>query len=403
MTNFVKNNSGTTTNLSTTVTSSFTIDDIKKEIADFQKLDPTSSQKIAKYKTIRTQLDTLDKEGKWTSDVAQLKTILNTEYYRGFNIVLVNQITDQNVYNFSSLEKNTIGVPLQLFYNKSFSVAGDKGVVLGGISDDVRGTNVTYSLGMTAATCTTNLLKNGIYCIAPDGTIFNTTKAGSEDVQVQGETFPEGVVGLSTFGSSNFYVLVKNTSNNNNGVYVIKYTNALGSETNFNPGVSLPLIDKGIVSQLPAGFSSLTIDGTFLLWSADKKTLYQMSRSANASQLDIRPVPIKGGTDIDNGFSDSVKPITFADSKYVYLFDKKSQSLSVYTTNPVKTNDAYTTSYTLTYLMRMSFSIPNNTVVDAAIDETSGREILYILHNDGIAKFDLTDYLSSFASGTPAQ
>lgn len=60
--------------------------------------------------------------------------------------MLIDSLTDQNVYTFSSLEKNTIGIPLSIFYNRAFTVAGDKGVILDGISDDVRGNNITYSL-----------------------------------------------------------------------------------------------------------------------------------------------------------------------------------------------------------------------------------------------------------------
>lgn len=121
--NFVKNNTTNTINADGTVTSTLTIEDIKKEIAQFQKLDPATAEKITKYNALKIQLDTLASQGKWASDVAQLKTILNAEYYRGFNIVLVNGLTDQNVYTFSSLEKNTLGIPLGIFYTKSFMIA----------------------------------------------------------------------------------------------------------------------------------------------------------------------------------------------------------------------------------------------------------------------------------------
>lgn len=189
--NFVRNNTTNTINKDGTVTATLTIEDIKKEIVQFQKLDPSTPEKITKYNALKTQLDALAAQGKWTNDVAQLKTILNTEYYRGFNIILVDGLTDQNVYTFSSLEKNTMGIPLSIFYNKSFTVAGDKGMILGGISDDVRGNNITYSLGLNAKSCVLNLLKDGVYCASTNNTVFNTTKAGSEDVKVNGGNFPE--------------------------------------------------------------------------------------------------------------------------------------------------------------------------------------------------------------------
>lgn len=87
---------------------------------------------------------------------------------------------------------------------------------------------------MSAKVCTLNLLRDGVYCAGSDGAVFNTTKAGSEDVKVQGGNFPEGSIGLGTFGSSNFYLLLKNTSLAKDGVYIMKYSNMLGSQVTMN-------------------------------------------------------------------------------------------------------------------------------------------------------------------------
>jgi|GEM_PF-2102332 len=124
--NFIKNNTSNTINPDGTITANLSIEDIKKEIVNFQKLDPSTEEKVTKYNALKAQLDALEEQGKRTNDVAQLKTILNTEYYRGFNIILVDNLTEQNVYTFTSLEKNTMGIPLGIFYNRGFTVAGDK-------------------------------------------------------------------------------------------------------------------------------------------------------------------------------------------------------------------------------------------------------------------------------------
>lgn len=398
--NFIKNNTTNTINADGTISSTLTIEDIKKEIVSFQKLDPSTEEKVTKYNALKDQLNALEKQGKWANDVAQLKTILNTEYYRGFNIVLVDNLTEQNVYTLSSLEKSTIGIPMSIFYNRSFTIAGDKGVILGGISDDVRGNNITYSLGQTAKACSLNLLKDGIYCASNDNRVFNTTKAGSEDVKIDGGNFPEGIVDVGTFGSSNFYVLLKNTSLANDGVYMMKYSNMLGSQVSFSQWALLSLTDKSLASSLPNAFSSFTIDGTFLMWGQDNKTLYQMFRNAAGQPLNWRQVTLNGWTNIGDGYSEVVKPIAFANSKYVYLFDKKNQTFTVYTSNPTKTNDAYISSYALNYVMRINFAVPNNTIIDAAVDEADGKQTLYVLHNEGVAKFVLSDYIANF---TPVQ
>lgn len=361
-------------------------------------MEASSAEKITKYEALRTQLAALEKQGKRTSDVAQLKTILTTEYYRGFNIIMIDNLTEQNVYTLSSLEKSTMGIPMSIFYAKSFTIAGDKGVLIGGISDEVRGNNVAYSLDMNAQTCTLNLLKDGVYCVAADGRLFNTNKAGSADISVEGGTFPEGVEGLATFGSANFYLLLNNASLAADGVYIMKYSNSLGSQVAFNPGVLLPVADPSVTAALQGGFSTLTIDGTFLLWSKDKKSLYQMYRDSSAKSLSVREVPINGGTNIGDGYSEYVKVLATATSKYVYLFDKKNQTFTVYTTTPLKTNDAYTSSYSLEYVMRVNFAVPNNTIIDAAIDENNGKQTLYVLHNEGVAKIVISDYIQNFAA-----
>lgn len=401
--NFIRNNTTNTIGSDGTITSTLTIDDIKKEIVQFQKLDPSTEEKVTKYNALREQLNALEKQGKWANDVAQLKTILNTEYYRGFNIVLADNLTEQNVYTFTSLEKNTIGIPLSIFYNRSFTVAGDKGIILEGISDDVRGNNITYSLGQTAKACSMNLLRDGVYCTSNDNRVFNTTKAGSEDVKIEGGNFPEGIIDVGVFGSSNFYVLLRNTNLANDGVYMMKYSNMLGSQVSFSQGALLSLTEKSLASMLPNGFNSFAIDGTFLLWSPDKKTLYQMSRAAAGQPLNYREVPLNGGTNIGDGYSESVKPIAFTNSKYVYLFDKVNQTLTVYSSNPVKTNDAYAAGYSLNYVMRINFAIPNNTVIDATVDEGDGKQVLYVLHNEGVAKFNLSDYMQNFSDVVSTQ
>jgi hypothetical protein len=65
-----------------TITASLSIDDIKKEIAAFQKLDPTSDVKATKYTAIVKELQRIQADGKWVSDVQQLKKIVDTEYYQ---------------------------------------------------------------------------------------------------------------------------------------------------------------------------------------------------------------------------------------------------------------------------------------------------------------------------------
>lgn len=142
------------------------------------------------------------------------------------------------------------------------------------------------------------------------------------------------------------------------------------------------MTDQSLTSSVPNGFSSLSIDGTFLLWSPDSKGLYQLYRNSAGQPLNWRPITLNGGINIGDGYSENVKPISFVNSKYVYFFDKVNQTFTVYTSSPLKTNSAYTAGYALNYVMRINFSVPNNTIIDATVDESDGKQTLYILHNE---------------------
>jgi hypothetical protein len=77
---WIKNSATQTINPDGTITASLSIEDIKKSIADFQKLDPSSEEKANKYNALVKELQRIQLEGKWANDVTQLKKILDTEY-----------------------------------------------------------------------------------------------------------------------------------------------------------------------------------------------------------------------------------------------------------------------------------------------------------------------------------
>ncbi len=70
-----------------------TIEDIKKDLFTFQGMDPTSEEKSIKYNEILAKLDVLQSKGRWLEDVAQFRKLLQSEYYKGFNIVYVSSLT----------------------------------------------------------------------------------------------------------------------------------------------------------------------------------------------------------------------------------------------------------------------------------------------------------------------
>jgi hypothetical protein len=70
-----------------------------------------------------------------------------------------------------------------------------------------------------------------------------------------------------------------------------------------------------------------------------------------------------------SSYSDDVKVLSFFNSSYVFIFDKKNQTFTVYRSNPPKTNDRFTSSYTLSYVMRLQFDLGQNTILDAAVTQ----------------------------------
>lgn len=75
------------------VTVDLTIEDIKKDLFMFQGMDPTSEEKSIKYNEILSKLDVLQSKGRWLEDVAQFRKVLQSEYYKGFNIVYVSSLS----------------------------------------------------------------------------------------------------------------------------------------------------------------------------------------------------------------------------------------------------------------------------------------------------------------------
>lgn len=74
------------------ITVDLTIDDIKKDMLVFQSMDPTGDEKSIKYQEILGKLNTLETKQRRLQDVAQLKRILQADYFKGFNIIAINNL-----------------------------------------------------------------------------------------------------------------------------------------------------------------------------------------------------------------------------------------------------------------------------------------------------------------------
>lgn len=400
-----------TKNNNTIVTESWavvdiTIDDIKKDIRDFQQLDASSDEKSVKYNEITEKLALLEQNGRRLEDVENLKWIVENDYYKWFNIIRIenlSQLDDATTWiktrqiTFNSSEKGKMWDVLFLDFQKTMNIWWTKWALMWSTNDGSRWTLVEYWVDSNMAWCSVNLLRDWLYCYISDGRIYNITKAWIEPVTTQDWVwFPDTVWWLWVYLKNNFYVFQPNLNSALNWVVLTRYRNTAGSETVYQPWQNYTIVewyDENI--KFEWNFAWMTIDWDFLIWNNWK--LYHFWRPTSLwSTLEVREVKLLWWDSITNKFSNDVKIIASTSTKYVYLFDRVNKTLTVYTSNPLKTNDANRTSYNLTYLFSFKFALTSEEVKDICIpDSTWNNPEMYILTNEWVNKINLYDYIKS--------
>lgn len=191
------------------------------------------------------------------------------------------------------------------------------------------------------------------------------------------------------------YVFATNVTSLSNSTLVTRYRNTLGSQSLYQQGQKY-MIAPGLATGMDfgSGFSTFAVDVNFLGRSNGK--LYQFRRNpASSFNLDYREIKLLGGDKMTSKYSDQVKIITPANSKYVFLRDKQNKHLTAYESRPVKTNDQYQTNYNLYYLFRFAFD-PATKVVDVTIPDASGdKPEAYLLSENGVNKIHLYEFIDS--------
>lgn len=369
-----------------------TIEDIKKEIATFLSMDvTTSNEKGVKYKEINDKLEFLKSQGRWIEDVTALQKILQDKYYEGFNIIAINDLNDitgefKSIYPFSDTETKILGTPLNIFYEKGFFIAGTKGAVVKGINQDVKGTPVSYALASDIRKCTLDLPKNGLYCFDSKNELYRITAGSVTPISSATVTLPTDIQDIGTFGKNNIYLMI-NPQTNGGSDLIRRYTIQPGNYASL--GTSLGY-KYAIASGDTTAFRTMTIDGNFLSRSSADKKVYQFQRDPATNNLNSRVINLQGGDSTFVTYSENVKVITSANSRYVYLFDKDNQTFTVYTSAPSKTIQGNELKYNLTYIMRYSFD-KSLSVLDVTIPANNNptQPILYVLTANGIFEANL--------------
>lgn len=381
------------------VTVQITIEDIQKDIATFKRIDPTSEQKIKKYNEIIAQLDLLEKNNKRTVDVKKLRGILEKDYLEWFNIESVLDLdqASQLMYTFTQQEKNTFGTLKQLFWSNGIYVAGSEGALVNAIDDQVRGTLVSAGLQRKIETCSLNLGKNGLYCYSTDGKLFNVLRAGLQPVATSDENgFGINVNAVGVFGKNYLYTMKNPPSSvsGQNSFAILRYASQWGNQESFGAPTKYEIQPDPNFLAAASWMQTLSIDGTFLVWSPVKASLRQLWRPAAESKLLVREVPIMGG-DTFRAPGKQSKVFASPDARFVYIWDKEQQTFTVYRSSPYKTNDAHTTDYQLLYFFSIKFTLGDIRVLDVFVEEGE-KANLYVMTDTHVRRVDLTELRERF-------
>jgi len=391
------------------VTIDLTIEDIKKDLFMFQGMDPTSEEKSIKYNEILSKLDLLESKGRRLEDVAQFRKLLQSEYYKWFNIVYVSSLAKfddvalgkkSKILSFNPSETSQLGTIQSLYVWRNMIVAGSKSALVGALDDNMRGSLVNYNLPSTDVIqwCNLSLLKDGIYCFTNNSGIYSINKEWAQPVTTTDtEPFTKNIAGVVTYGKANLYVFENNVSSAGNTTLVTRYRNTLWSQTIYQWWQKYYLGANKTWFSFGSGFSSFAVDWSFLTWNNGK--LYQFRRNPpTAFTLDVREIKLLWWDKKTLQYSNDVKVISSVNSKYVFLFDRVNQTFTIYDSRPAKGADAY--NYGLYYVFMFKFDLGATTkVIDMDIPDSSGnRPEMYILTNEWVNKIALYEFIESISN-----
>lgn len=392
-----------------------TIEDIKQDIQVFLSMDPTSDAKGQKYHETMQKLQTLEERGRWLDDVAQLKAIIQKNYYQGFNIIYINTFDTFNdagwsaqVLSFNNAERNAIGDFLYIgnTANNTLAVAWTKWVLIGALNSSVRWSLIDFGLTTPILWCGKNLLRNGLYCYTNE-IIYNVTNAGIETLTTTDENFPADIDGVDIYGKANLYVFQKWFSAGGTWASLVtRYRNMLWSQTQFQEWQTNGVLLSSMTTppSFTNGFANYTIDGSFIAWSKTDAKLYQFWREGSSALLSTRAIPLQWWDKVRSSYSSDVIVHASLTSRYVYLLDRENGTFTVYDSSPIKDGDPFRRDYVLRYLFRFQFELAGDKIINFSIPETSGNKPeLFFLTNNGVYKVRLYEFIDSLAAGALKQ
>lgn len=168
------------------------------------------------------------------------------------------------------------------------NIAGTRGALLGITNENSRGNLIEFNASADAKDCSLSLSKKGLFCHTVGGQLFYVGKAGVELMETtDGQRSTTDVGAIGTYNKSSMY-LFQHSPNNFASVFLTRYQNIAGSESQYRAGQNYTVLTASGVS-LPNQMEGFVIDGNFMAWGDGK--LYQFWRSSPSStRLDYREV-----------------------------------------------------------------------------------------------------------------
>ncbi len=374
------------------------IQDIQRDISIFDTIAASSDQKIIKYNEIIQKLDLLTEHGKWVDDVNNYRRLLEEKFLEWFNIVTANNDSffSDPIYQFGQADRNILWRPMQVFFNRTLSVAWEQWVLLEAINNEQRWVLISAWVDQTIDACWFNLLRTWLYCATSAG-FFNIQNQQFQPVNNDDWRFPSNIVGIDRFGSSNMYTLSDDPVLNSWNIFITRYGNRAWSQVNFWAWTNYVFADTEDLAFASEWFSSFAVDWSFLAWSRADRALYQFWRPPNSTiYLEHRKVPLNGW-DAVTAFSSNVSIYAHQDFRHVYLFDQDNQTFTVFRSTPHKTNTAFTHNYSLQYFFTIRFAFDEFNILDVFVEHAEQPQ-LYIMSDRWVWRINLWNYFQQFGT-----
>ncbi len=376
----------------------FNIEDLRRDIDQFRRIPSSSDQKLEKYNEIKSKLSLLEQTWRWASNVEELKSILDEEYLRWFNIVPVNNISWDYVYTFNDDELDSIGLANWIYYSDWINISWTQWAILRAIDDENRWSVLNFDLPIEMSWCNWNLVTNWLYCFSEEWDVINITSSWIETVSTAAWDFDDNITWVGTYWSSNFYTIFNDEERFSDWVFIARYINSQWQTQFWNPqyyNVNQEFFNQN-ESLFASGFTNISIDWSFVTWSPSDREILQFHRSWQGLELDARTIPTRWGPDIITNKWADVDVISNEWSRYLYTLDKDNNIFTYYRSTPYKTNSSYIMDYSLEY--HFSIKFPENIEIVSSYIEDWDTPILYLLTKDWVARYNLANISSWFDS-----